>query len=590
VTVNEDKTDILAADSLRIFLKASFRYKRDFFISLLTIVGAVLLNVAVPFQAGRIFAGLAHQGTALNNYLWLLAISSVGGALSNRFGISAFNRVLAQTIADMHEKLYVRLLQRSAGYHTNSISGKLIADLVDFVSAYSTLALTTVTNALTFMGVLVVGMIVVYINSWQLGLALTVTVTFTLVWAWYESRTRKKLRLKRHLAEQNLTAHLADSIVNIQTVKTFASEKYESQQNRKLNNFLVSLRLRDWQRSARSGSNRMAVLLIMQLATLLILIHLSHSDPVILATGIFAFTYTFTLTNRLFDINNMIRQVEESFLKAAPMTKMLQEKIEISDRPDAKEIIVTAGEIEFRDVTFAYRDKNNDQEVFENFNLRINPGEKVGLVGPSGGGKSTLTRLLLRFEELQSGSILIDNQNIQNITQSSLRRNIAYVPQDPLLFHRTISENIAYGKRNSDAKSIITAAKKANADTFIKSLPDGYETLVGERGVKLSGGQRQRVAIARAILKDAPILMLDEATSALDSENELEVQKALWEMMTGRTVIVIAHRLSTIQRMDRIVVMDDGKIVEQGPHEKLLRSDGLYARLWKHQSGGFISS
>ncbi|HSW79770.1 MAG TPA: ABC transporter ATP-binding protein [Candidatus Saccharimonadales bacterium] len=586
---NNDDSDILAASTLRIFWRATTRHKRDFYQAFLTVLGAILISVAVPFLAGRIFAGLAHQSTELHKYLELLAVASFFGFLFNRVGMTAFNRLLAQTLADLHTKLYARLLQRSAGYHANSISGKLIADLMDYVASYSTLALTTITNALSFIGVLLVGIVVVYINSWQLGVALTITVTITLIWAYFDSRTRKKLRMKRHIAEQNSTAHLADSIVNIQTIKTFASEHYEIAQNKKLNKKLVALRVRDWQRSARSGSDRMVLLLFMQFSTLLILMHLSHTDPVILATGIFAFTYTFNLTNRLFDINNMIRQVEESFLKAAPMTKMLLEKIEITDKPDASELKVTDGDIEFRDVTFAYKEKTSDQEVFENFSLHVNPGEKVGLVGPSGGGKSTLTRLILRFEEIQSGQILFDGQEIKEITQASLRNSIAYVAQDPLLFHRSISENIAYGKRDASQSEIVAAAKKANAHTFIESLPNGYDTLVGERGVKLSGGQRQRVAIARAILKDAPILMLDEATSALDSENEIEVQKALWELMKGRTVIVIAHRLSTIQKMDRIVVMVDGKIIEEGPHKKLLKEkNGTYARLWAHQSGGFI--
>jgi ATP-binding cassette subfamily B protein len=226
--------------------------------------------------------------------------------------------------------------------------------------------------------------------------------------------------------------------------------------------------------------------------------------------------------------------------------------------------------------------------VFDELNLHIQSGEKIGLVGPSGGGKSTLTRLMLRFDDVQAGSITIDGQNIADVTQASLRQNIAYVPQEPLLFHRTIGENISYGRPEAKQSEIAEAARKAKADEFITKLADGYKTVVGERGVKLSGGQRQRVAIARAILKDAPILILDEATSALDSESEVLIQQALWELMKGRTAIVIAHRLSTIQKMDRIIVLDDGKIVEEGTHKQLLAKKGLYAKLWSHQSGGFI--
>ncbi len=233
-------------------------------------------------------------------------------------------------------------------------------------------------------------------------------------------------------------------------------------------------------------------------------------------------------------------------------------------------------------------DSDEKKPLFCGFNLAIASGEKVGLVGHSGGGKSSVTRLLLRFMDIQGGQILIDDQDISKITQDDLRGHIAYVPQEPLLFHRSIAENIAYGKPDAKKSEVEQAAKLAHAHEFIKDLPSGYDTLVGERGVKLSGGQRQRVAIARAMLKDAPILVLDEATSALDSESEKLIQDALWKLMEGRTAIVIAHRLSTIQRMDRIVVLEDGEIVEQGSHKELLEKDGVYARLWAHQSGGFL--
>jgi len=226
--------------------------------------------------------------------------------------------------------------------------------------------------------------------------------------------------------------------------------------------------------------------------------------------------------------------------------------------------------------------------VLHGIDLTIAPGEMVGIVGPSGSGKSTLTRLLLRFSDIDGGAIMIDGQNIAQITQDDLRRFIAYVPQEPLLFHRSIRENIAYGSPKATEKEIVAAARKANAAEFIDHLPDGYDTMVGERGVKLSGGQRQRIAIARAILKNAPILVLDEATSALDSESEILIQEALQKLMQNRTTIVIAHRLSTIQKMDRIVVLADGAIVEQGPHQKLIARKGVYAQMWGHQSGGFI--
>lgn len=266
----------------------------------------------------------------------------------------------------------------------------------------------------------------------------------------------------------------------------------------------------------------------------------------------------------------------------------------ITDRANADKLTVTKGQICFQNVTFGY-DGQKNQTIFEQLNLTIKPGEKIGLVGRSGAGKSTLVNLLLRFHDIQNGQILIDDQDIASVTQSSLREQIGMVTQDTSLLHRSVRDNILYGKPEADDEEMIFASKRAEADEFIQSLVDshgrhGYDAHVGERGVKLSGGQRQRLAIARVMLKDAPILLLDEATSALDSEVEAAIQRSLYRLMKGKTVIAIAHRLSTIAAMDRLIVLDKGKIVEQGDHSTLLAKGGLYSQLWQHQSGGFIGN
>jgi ATP-binding cassette subfamily B protein len=249
--------------------------------------------------------------------------------------------------------------------------------------------------------------------------------------------------------------------------------------------------------------------------------------------------------------------------------------------------ITSGGSIVWDKVGFNF--ESNPSSVFEDFNLTIQPGQRIGLVGASGAGKSTFVSLLLRQHDVTAGAIMIDGQNIAQVTQDSLRNAIAIVPQEPALFHRSIRENIAYGKPDATQDEIETVAKKAQAHDFIMALPEKYETLVGERGVKLSGGQKQRVAIARAMLKDAPVLILDEATSALDSESEVEIQKALHILMNDKTVIAVAHRLSTLREMDRIIVLENGKIIEDGTHEILKDAGGTYATLWSHQAGGFIA-
>jgi ATP-binding cassette subfamily B protein len=248
--------------------------------------------------------------------------------------------------------------------------------------------------------------------------------------------------------------------------------------------------------------------------------------------------------------------------------------------------VISEPEVEFKNITFQHKDAK--KPIFKDFSLKVKSGERVGLVGISGSGKTTITKLLLRFADVSEGEILVSGMDVKNVTQKSLRENIAYVPQETALFHRSIAENIAYGKPNATVDEIKRAAKLANADEIIKDMPDGYDTLVGERGVKLSGGQRQRVAIARAILKDAPILVLDEATSALDSESEALIQDALNKLMQNRTSIVVAHRLSTVANLDRIVVLSNGKIVEEGTHRQLLLRDGPYKKLWSRQSGAFL--
>jgi ATP-binding cassette subfamily B protein len=290
--------------------------------------------------------------------------------------------------------------------------------------------------------------------------------------------------------------------------------------------------------------------------------------------------------HKLWNVGRNMRRVYQAIADGNEMTEMLLTPHEVQDVENAGLLKVNSGKIEFNHTSFSYKDQ---ESIFNDFNLSISGGERVALVGPSGGGKSTIVKLLFRSYDLTGGGIEIDGQDISKVTQESLREQISLVPQDPILFHRSILENIRYAKPEATEKEVIAAAKAAHCHEFIEKLSSKYETMVGERGVKLSGGERQRVAIARAILKNAPILVLDEATSSLDSESESLIQDALKTLMQGKTTIVIAHRLSTIMAMDRIVVIEDGQITEQGKHEELLKDkDGKYQKLWHIQAGGFV--
>lgn len=289
---------------------------------------------------------------------------------------------------------------------------------------------------------------------------------------------------------------------------------------------------------------------------------------------------TWGLLNDLDNIIQDIGSLKESFV-------IFQQNAQVFDSQNAIELVVKKPVIYFKNLTYGYRE---DNLIFNNFNLSIKAGERIGLVGHSGAGKSTLINLLLKVFNPDDGEILVDDKNIADVTFDSLRENIALIPQDPMLFHRTIFENISYGKLNASKEEVIEAAKKAYIHDFIANLPDAYETLVGERGIKLSGGQRQRIAIARAILKNAPILILDEATSSLDSETESQIQNSINLMLEQNnvTVIAIAHRLSTIKHLDRIVVMDNGRIVEDGSFDELISKNGRFKELWNHQVNGMV--
>ncbi len=482
------------------------------------------------------------------------------------------------------------LLAQSLSFFQNEFAGRVATKVMQTSLAVRETVMK-VLDILVYIGVYFISIGVLVFNiDWRLSTPLILwCVVYTLLLKILLPRL-KKVSQKQADARSLMTGRIVDSYTNIPTVKLFSHTDQEAEYAKdSMDGFLQTvypqMRLVSWLYSAVWINN---AILLFSMASMAIYLWLQQS----VTPGEIAIAIALCLR-----INNMsqwimweVSALFENIGTVQDGMNTLAKPIDVQDINQANDLNIQQGAIDFRDITFNYDEKNR---VFDQLDIKIKPGEKVGIVGRSGAGKSTLVNLLLRFYNLDKGGIYIDGQNIAEVSQRSLRANISMVTQDTSLLHRTIKENIAYGKQNAQTDEIIAAAKAAEADEFIAKLSDNkgntaYDVQVGERGVKLSGGQRQRIAIARVILKNAPILILDEATSALDSEVEQAIQKSLDNLMENKTVLAIAHRLSTIAQMDRLLVLDQGKIVESGSHAELLALNGIYAKLWQHQTGGFL--
>jgi ATP-binding cassette subfamily B protein len=507
------------------------------------------------------------------------------GYLSDTFGVALLHD---RVVKRLYDDCFKYLAHQDYGFFANRFSGSIVTQASRFAKSYTFFNDVVFFSLLPqiFSALIIIGVMLYY--SLPLG---GVVLVLWLLSNWLVAKfaiQRLPLRRAAVAKESEQVGELADVITNAVTAKTFAAEEREISRYQVFNYARAGLFLRSWRRAVRNAWIVEVVCGLMQMSVFIGGILAVQHGTISIATFLLFQVYAFKMIDNVSRSVFMARQLEAVSGDAQEMTELLEQLPLVQDKPFAEKSTIKQGAIGFGNVNFQYADANQREDLFDNFSLEIKAGEKVGLVGPSGGGKTTITRLLLRFMDIQGGSIKIDGQAIRDIKQQDLRRAIAYVPQDPSLFHRSIKENIRYGKPGAGDEEVIAVAKKASAHDFIKDLPQGYDTMVGERGVKLSGGQRQRVAIARAMLTNAPILILDEATSALDSESEKLIQKALWELMKDKTAVVIAHRLSTIRHLDRIVVLDEGRIIEQGTHQALLKQKGLYAKLWSHQSGGFI--
>lgn len=578
---------------LQLFWQASSPYKHrrnlTIFFTIITLSMTIFVG---PLIIAELLNIIQHGNLQTAENLWTLIIlygvsqlwSSVVGWRIVLYLAWTFETAMQR---DLYVRCFSKLTNQTMFFHSSKFSGSLVSQTNKLSGATERFWDNIIWSILPLAISLIGSIIILSTLLWQYALFLLIlSIVFSVV-VYYGSKPMAKLNKKEAKASNKLSGQLADVLSNVLAVKSSGAEAVEQQRFKKTVNSWRSASLDTMHGFLKVSTVYSTINMLIKIGAIAFAVYAAQHNLVSVAAVYLIITYTSSVAHELWNMNGIMRSYNRIIGDAHEMVEILQTPTTLVDRSDAK-LAVTRGGIVMDNITFTH-DEGQGDTLFHDFSLHIQPGEKIGLVGSSGSGKTTLTKLLLRFADIDSGEIAIDSQDIAGVTQASLREQIAYVPQEPLLFHRSVRENIAYGRPDATDTEIERAAKKAGAYDFIVKLQDGFDTMVGERGVKLSGGQRQRIAIARAILKDAPILVLDEATSALDSESEALIQKSLETLMKGRTSIVIAHRLSTIAKLDRIIVLENGRIVEDGSHDQLLaKKRGVYAKLWARQSGGFI--
>ncbi len=542
-------------------------------------------TLIVAALAGRIAGGAETGPGVLLLYVLGFAATMLLAETLWRVGMHCMIRTNGRGIEHLYVLGMDELLAKDAAFFHDNFAGSLTKRVLSFAARFEEFATTLVFSVVPSFVPLVFASVVLWSYDPKLVVVLVGLIALTGLVIAPLIRRRQAIVNQREAAVARVSGHVADSLTNMETVRAFAAEEREAVEHRSRVAEQRRLAIRSWD----YGNLRIDTIVAPMSV-------LTNSLGLLVAVGVgggqlgveaivVTFMYFSNATRVMFDFNPTYRRLESSLTEAAQFTELLLSPSVVRDPVAPEPLRASAVDVRFEHVTFAH---DGAPPLFAGLDLTVPGGTKIGLVGRSGGGKSTLTKLLLRLMDVDGGRILIGGQDISRVSQADLRSLIAYVPQDPAMFHRTLRDNIAFGRPDAGDAEIRRAADAAHVTEFLDALPEGLDTVVGERGIKLSGGQRQRVALARAILRDAPILLLDEATSALDSESEVLVQQALWQLMDGRTALVVAHRLSTVARMDRLVVLDGGRIVEQGSHAELLTTGGAYAALWEHQSGGFL--
>lgn len=579
---HEDREDWNNLKKLTPFL---WDYRGRVLFALLSLVLAKVANVGVPIVLKEIVDALDQPDTRLLELPILLLLAygvlRLAASLFNELRDALFARVRYRAMRNVGNRVLGHLYKLSLRYHLERKTGALTRDLERGAQSVS-----SILNYLTFniipvsVEFLLVAGILFIKYDWKFAVVTFSTVVVYVIFTLMVTEWRMSYRLKMNEMDSQASMQAVDSLINYETVKYFGNEKLE------LNRYDATLD--HWEDAAVKSQTSMSALnfgqgAIIAIGVTFIMIfaangvvegHMSLGDLVLVNA------FLLQLFLPLGFLGIVYRQIKYALADMDRMLRLLEKQPEINDRPHARDLLLKQGEVRFEDVSFSY---HSDRQILHEISFRVPPGKKVAVVGASGAGKSTLSRLLFRFYDVDHGHIFIDDQDIAEVTQQSLRANIGIVPQDTVLFNDTILFNLSYARPDATQAEIINAARKAHIHHFIESLPDGYDTVVGERGLKLSGGEKQRVAIARAILKGPRILIFDEATSSLDSHAEREIQKALSEVAEEHTTLVIAHRLSTIVDADEILVMQGGRIIERGRHQQLLDQQGVYLTMWELQ-------
>ena len=588
----EKKKPARAGAALRAYGKAALAYPW----SLTAAIAAAIIiegaGVVAPLFL-RQFINLLSGGSptaevvqALFVALMLFTATNLVSWLGQRLRLYSVNRLESRVMVDLYRNAFDYLLGHSHEFFISNFTGTLTRRVTRYARAFEQVFDSIFFNFLPAF-IFAVGIIgVLSLRSAALGAGLFVWTVFFVYLQFKMMLKRQPLRIARTEEDSKVTGALSDAVLNHSTVTAFAAVRAESDHFAEtVGRWYVALK-RVWDADIWVFAIQGLLATGIEFALLAGAIVLWQQGVVTVGDFVLIQVYVLGLFNRIWSIGQSMRQLYDAFADATEMLDIMEMPHAIQDAPGAKELTVTEGVITFDRVRFEY---HGEHEVLKDFSLAIAPHEKVALIGSSGAGKTTTAKLLLRLYDMSGGTIRIDGQDIAQVTQESLRRAIAFVPQEPSLFHRSLMDNIRYGRQGATDEEVIEAAKQAHCFEFISQYPEGFDTLVGERGVKLSGGERQRVAIARAILKDAPILILDEATSSLDSESERLIQEALLRLMEGKTVIAIAHRLSTVMHMDRLIIMEKGSVVLSGTHDELLAQESnLYKKLWEIQAGGFL--